>query len=589
MSASAAEVESLDSELNEADTAFFEVVQPSEPIEFGTEPELLEFPFPVVEFNPAAATGMIVDGSLPVGSSEGGSPLEDSFEWVGPNGEVVAFQPGEEIPELFLIPIEIDPVASSGLSVNGGQSPTETVDFVQGQDGPLVFVGPDGDLIEIQPGEEIPEFLLPMPIDVAVTDIENEGRPQFTNDAPALTDELPLLIGTDGVPLELFDGQEIPVEFLAFSPGVNAAATGGVAVQSDVVDLQDGIEQLTDPGEFSNDNPNAEGVETIVEDFIAFDNTFPLPSLPMSNADLAASSGGASGSGGVTESEVADFVDDETAGDDSLNITQSPESITNDQTLELSAPGGDSTSVDDLIFATGASSDAAGNAATIQGTEAGEWISGTDGNDVIAAGGGDDEIHVPLGNNIVDGGEGEDRLVIYEGLRDQYTIETRTDGVTILEGPGLNGEAVRVELTNVESIQFNDGSVRVGAAASTGGGSGNGSAIVGTAAGEWVAGTAFDDEIHAGDGDDEIYASLGTNTINGGAGIDTLVVYEGVRTDYILSTSSDGRVYLEGPGLNGSTVRNLLTDLERIQFNDSSIETADIMAVLDAALLSVFE
>jgi len=214
---------------------------------------------------------------------------------------------------------------------------------------------------------------------------------------------------------------------------------------------------------------------------------------------------------------------------------------------------------------------------TIEGTDAAEWISGTTGDDVIVAGGGDDEIHVPVGDNQVDGGDGVDTLVIYEGSRAQYLFAVRSDGVTTISGPGLNGETVTVDLLNVEQILFNDGLVDLTGATTvmpqqpgT-----EGMEIYGTDAGEWIGGTHADDRISAGGGDDEIYAAVGENTVDGGEGTDTLLVY-GNRSDYSLLNLGDGRIYLEGPGLNGETVRNTLTSVEQIRFSDETVLTADI-------------
>lgn len=218
---------------------------------------------------------------------------------------------------------------------------------------------------------------------------------------------------------------------------------------------------------------------------------------------------------------------------------------------------------------------------TIQGTDAGEWIVGG-ADDSIAAGGGDDEIYVPGGATIIDGGDGIDTLVIYEGYRDQYTIALRSDGVSTLEGPGLNGQTVQVDLFQVERIQFNDGILDLSTITTVIANPSSGDPVLtGTDASEWIGGTAADDSISAGGGDDEIYAPLGTNEIDGGDGEDTLLVYEGNRADYTLSNIGDGRIYIEGPGLNGETVRSFLSNVERILFNDEVVLTSDITDLSD--------
>lgn len=607
MSASAVDAESMEVNLSDIGTP------ESEPDVMDGELGVLqvegnpEFLFSVAEIDPAFATGMMTEESAATDSSDGDPPLEEFMVVIGPNGELVELLPGEEIPAFEPGFANVDPAASSGVS-SGNESPTELAEIDGPPEEPLLFVGPDGELVLVEPGQEIPDGLVPFEFEL----VEFDGEPAIRPDG----------IDSPSLPFEFVEGEEVPSEFLAFTTESNpAAATGGV-VEPGVVEFEDELEDVTDQAEVESGNLDEEAFMTAVEDFVVFDNILPFPTS-MDDGDLAVFSGAStaldtanlqatSGEVGSGATEVEGGTEDESVkdgddadliipvssnadlSDDSQDMVQTGTSTTEEAIPDFAATNTDSTSVDNQIFASASSDSANSNfsgsgAVTIQGTDASEWISGTDGDDVIAAGGGNDEIYAPIGNNVVDGGDGEDRLVIYEGNRDQYTIKSQSDGVVILEGPGLNGETVRVELSNVEWIQFNDGSIQVYSLTNNGGSNaGAGSTINGTSAGEWLAGTSADDDIQAGDGNDEIYAPLGTNLIDGGAGIDTLVVYEGMRSAYVLSKSADGRVYLEGPGLNGTTVRSLLTDVERIQFNDGTVETLDLDLLTDAALLSVF-
>ena len=233
--------------------------------------------------------------------------------------------------------------------------------------------------------------------------------------------------------------------------------------------------------------------------------------------------------------------------------------------------------------------------AIVEGTDANDWINGTQADDQILAGAGDDEIYAPLGNNTIDGGDGDDALIVYEGNRADYSVQLTAEGTIVLQGVGLNGTTVRQELTNVERIVFNDGVLYTSDVVATEPPvvdppvvdppvvdpppveTGEAS-IVGTDAGEWISGTESNDRIFAGGGNDEIYVPFGSNEINGGDGIDTLIVYEGNASDYELLKMSDGRIMMRGPGINGGTVTNLLNDVERIQFNDRVIMTDEISA-----------
>ena len=96
------------------------------------------------------------------------------------------------------------------------------------------------------------------------------------------------------------------------------------------------------------------------------------------------------------------------------------------------------------------------SAADIEGTEAGEWTTGTAGNDIIYARGGDDKIYDPAGNNSIDGGEGMDSVIVYEGVRGEYSMTINSDGDYVMQGPGQDGSTVSNVLTNVENVVFND-------------------------------------------------------------------------------------------------------------------------------------
>ena len=228
------------------------------------------------------------------------------------------------------------------------------------------------------------------------------------------------------------------------------------------------------------------------------------------------------------------------------------------------------------------------SASTIEGTEANDWISG-DGNDnTIFAGGGNDEIHSPIGNNTIDGGTGNDTFIIYEGNRSDFSLSQQNDNSYLLQGPGLNGNFVSNRLVNVENISFNDGMISLGSNGAQGTpiqptansanpptpatNNSSGATLNGTNGSDWISGTEGNDIINAGAGNDNIHSPLGNNSIDGGSGSDTLIVYEGVRSQYSISQQNDGSYRFSGPGLNGQQQVNILENIERIQFNDLTID-----------------
>lgn len=224
------------------------------------------------------------------------------------------------------------------------------------------------------------------------------------------------------------------------------------------------------------------------------------------------------------------------------------------------------------------------SASTIEGTDAGEWISGGDGDNTILAAGGNDEIHAPIGNNFVDGGSGIDTFFVYEGQRSGYALNQSADGSWLLSGPGLNGLQVTSRLVNVERISFNDQVVEIGNTASNAVPAAVPTAVPTapspSAAGEslatddWISGTDGNDTINAGAGNDAIHAPLGNNFIDGGSGFDTLVVYEGNRSQFAVTQLANGDIRVVGPGLNGQQQSNTLRNIEAIHFNDGVVDAA---------------
>ena len=219
---------------------------------------------------------------------------------------------------------------------------------------------------------------------------------------------------------------------------------------------------------------------------------------------------------------------------------------------------------------------------SINGTDAGEWISGDESDNDIQAFGGDDEIYAPIGNNTIDGGTGTDTFVIYEGNQFQFSVVKYADGVVVIEGPGLNGQINTNQLKNVERIQFNDSILQVANIPVTGEPPVEPpvepplAGVTGTDASEWISGTDENDIIDAKGGDDEIYAPIGNNFVFGGSGTDTFVVYEGNASEYEVVKYADGVVQVTGPGLNGVENVNVLVDMERILFNDGAVELSSL-------------
>lgn len=218
------------------------------------------------------------------------------------------------------------------------------------------------------------------------------------------------------------------------------------------------------------------------------------------------------------------------------------------------------------------------------GTDGDDWVSGSRLENNINAGDGNDEIHVPAGENFVDGGPGLDTVTVYEGNRSDFEITRLSEDTVLLSGPGVDGKTVWNTLRNVEVINFNDAQVEVSSItdhqeeaqeqrlAEFPSGS---EVVQGTDKDEWLSvggqGTVFGNA-----GNDELHAPSGENTIDGGEGVDRFITYEGLRADFEVTRFQDGRITIDGPGVDGRPVRNTLLNVELIYFNDIVIDASTL-------------
>lgn len=183
----------------------------------------------------------------------------------------------------------------------------------------------------------------------------------------------------------------------------------------------------------------------------------------------------------------------------------------------------------------------------INGTPGADVLNGTDGADTINGLDGDDVINGKLGDDTIDGGVGTDTAV-FSGTIASSTVST-VGGVTTVTGPDGTDT-----LTNVERLQFADGTLIVGA--------GGGQYFAGTPDADVITGTAFDDEIEAGAGDDLISGGEGSDVIDGGAGLDTLQLDRPAASYFFQEIDGGGwRVY------DGAVQVDTLASIERVAFS----------------------
>lgn len=189
----------------------------------------------------------------------------------------------------------------------------------------------------------------------------------------------------------------------------------------------------------------------------------------------------------------------------------------------------DGTEGDDTFNASGSTGDQVINA---NGGD--DVILGGSGDDTLNAGSGSDTITVSDegGSDVIDGGAGDDMLI--------FADATSTSGVTVtLTDPGsgtysYNGTAASGSFTSVENIQTTEDGDTVDASSTTTGVTVDGRAgddlITGGSGDDTLKGGDGNDSLLGGDGNDALDGGLGNDTLDGGLGDDTLLGGEGNDT-----------------------------------------------------------
>jgi uncharacterized delta-60 repeat protein len=160
---------------------------------------------------------------------------------------------------------------------------------------------------------------------------------------------------------------------------------------------------------------------------------------------------------------------------------------------------------------------------TINGNAGNNTLNGGDGNDTISSNGGTD---------IVDGGLGANDTLVLAGVATDYAITRPAVATTVFTRAG-----VQVTVTNVENVQFDDGTVLLSGLITQIGSIGN----------DTLVGASGDDTLDGAAGNDSLSGMGGNDTITGGVGLDTLV---GGTGDDVLDggDGSDTYVYTVGDG-----------------------------------------
>jgi hypothetical protein len=248
------------------------------------------------------------------------------------------------------------------------------------------------------------------------------------------------------------------------------------------------------------------------------------------------------------------------------------------------------------------------DAASIDGSAAGETLIGTDGADAVFGLAGDDRLNGGAGLDTLNGGAGNDTYLIngvdgHTGLQDivielpdggndmvitsvAYTLPENVEALTLAADAvaTITGNAQANILTgNALGTQFagGDGDDRIDAL--------EGDDIAyGGAGRDLLFGGSGNDTLYGEGDDDTLYGGLGNDTLNGGAGYDTAVFVGTIAQATILAPS----VFRPTPPRGGSPFplpfaqagRGLVTtaegtdaiDVERIQFSNGFVYTENL-------------
>ncbi|MDD4616451.1 MAG: calcium-binding protein, partial [Alphaproteobacteria bacterium] len=248
-----------------------------------------------------------------------------------------------------------------------------------------------------------------------------------------------------------------------------------------------------------------------------------------------------------------------------------------------------------LHLDTNSSSDAFGDTATFSGisrfvgSNSGDTIYGSAGNDSVLGGSGNNVFYVSLGSDALDGGVGGNNTVNFSlatsasvidltaGTTTGYATDTlsnfskvvgsdygdtitgTTGSDSIIGGSGDNfvyattgSDTVNGGVGGTNTISFANATTSSTINLTTGATTGwatdtlsNFTHVIGSARGDTITGSASSDSISAGSGNDFLYATAGADTINGGGGTDTLsfagmAIAQTVHLDTSTSSDIDG-------------------------------------------------
>ncbi len=229
----------------------------------------------------------------------------------------------------------------------------------------------------------------------------------------------------------------------------------------------------------------------------------------------------------------------------------------------------DGTKANDNVLVATLTYDAKGGNDTVRGTDLDQTLSGGNGNDWINGGG---------GNDTLDGGSGEDWLSFQSFTVGEYTNDAydNEDGVTVNldlnDADSLTEGTYSYTYTGVEEVD----ELYTGTAD-------NFEKVWGSVGDDDITGSAGNNDLHGDEGDDDIFGlggndslsgGTGDDELNGGTGNDTL---EGGTGNDTLTGGADADVFVFNKALDAATNVDTIVDFATTEDSiwlDNSIFTA---------------
>ncbi|MCZ8143474.1 MAG: calcium-binding protein [Acetobacteraceae bacterium] len=224
---------------------------------------------------------------------------------------------------------------------------------------------------------------------------------------------------------------------------------------------------------------------------------------------------------------------------------------------------------------------------TILGGNGGDTVHGSAGDDSVSGGNNDDRLFGGLGNDSIDGGNGSD-VADYSG-----NFSNQAVSVNLLDGranDGLGGTDRLISIENIWGGLGNDTIIGGNGADFLWGNSGSDTLLGGNGA-DTLDGGSGDDTIAGGDGSDRIFGGTGSDSIDAGTGTSDIISFNHTSAQAVSATIS---------AIGGSGGSNYAVVNSASQGNDTIINFENIQgsfendgftinsAATDNALLFVF-